>query len=151
MHLSMHSRTFSERYKSDIKHTNFQTNFLFLITISSPKILSGIDVWTSDDGPFLKNAIRHGVYSGKGEPLSSHALDPNVDTRVLMQVDTITYLDKNIGGSDDVTTVDVFDEGFGDYHMVKTDETNVGACGLKIFYQPDQNNGEDCDPDGEAK
>ena len=47
----------------------------------------GIDLSEGSEGPFLDGSVHHGVYSGAGEPLSSHTLNPNDDSRILMQND----------------------------------------------------------------
>jgi hypothetical protein len=55
----------------------------------------GIDLEARPREPILKGMVHYGVYTGAGEPVTLHTLDPNDDSRVLMQND----VEKSVGVS----------------------------------------------------
>jgi len=101
--------------------------------IAAVKDVFGIDL-SSNDEPILEGTVHHGVYTGPGDPLSSHTLDPNDDSRVLMQVDStgaIAILDEpydTTNPSFDGICLDSLEQQYSFVKSVALAQIDLQAC-----------------------
>jgi len=100
----------------------------------------GVNISAASKKEFLNATVHHGLYTGSGDPLSAHSLNPNDDSRVLMQVNAITDTIEPQGtdaAGGEVKSQLIFEakKAKGGWTKSQVDDLDYGACGIKVIYQ----------------